>query len=105
MEKDLVTIMKALANPHRLEMLRSIYETGINGDCEGSAPGVAGCSCVGDIVAGSQLAPSTISHYLKELSHAGLIRVERNGHSVRITPDSTSLESLKKFAEELLALT
>ncbi len=104
MDSDLVNIMKALANPHRMEMLRSIYKEGVSVCCETSSTGVERCSGIGDIAAGIRLAPSTISHHLKELARAGLVSVERHGQSVRILPVTGSLEALKKFAEDMLAL-
>ncbi len=105
MDSDLVSIMKALSNPHRMEMLRAIFKEDASVCCETSSAGVERCSGIGDIADGMRLAPSTISHHLKELARAGLIKVERNGQSVRITPTTGSLESLRKFAEDMLALT
>ncbi len=100
-DRDMVKIFKALANRNRLEMLRSIYEVGISGCCEG-ATSVERCSCVGDIVQRFNLAPSTISHHLKELSSAGLIEVEREGKFIRVIPGRESLKSMMDYAQSLL---
>ncbi len=102
-ERDLVKIFKALANKTRLEILRSVYEVGISGCCESTSPSVERCSCVGEIVERFKLAPSTISHHLKELSSAGLIEVEREGKFIRVIPGRESLLSMMGFAQSLLA--
>ncbi len=99
---DLVKIFKALANRNRLEILKSVYEVGISGTCEACTPSVERCSCVGDIVERFKLAPSTISHHLKELSSAGLIEVEREGRFIRVIPGRESLQTMMDFAEALL---
>ncbi len=101
-ERELVKIFKALANENRLEMLRSIYEVGISGTCCDSSTSLSGCSCVGDIVDRFKLAPSTISHHLKELSSVGLIEVHREGKFVRVIPGRESLQALADFAQSLL---
>ena len=65
-DRQFTAISKALADPKRFEMLQKIGESK-------EAPT---CSCVTSWVG---LAPATVSHHLKELDHAGLINVERDG--------------------------
>jgi ArsR family transcriptional regulator len=65
-DRQFTLISKALADPKRFEMLQRIGESK-------EAPT---CSCVGEWV---RLAPATVSHHLKELEHAGLVSVERDG--------------------------
>jgi ArsR family transcriptional regulator, arsenate/arsenite/antimonite-responsive transcriptional repressor len=65
-------ISKALADPKRFEMLQRIA-----GSKEAPT-----CSCVSDWLG---LAPATVSHHLKELEAAGLVRVEREGKFAHIT--------------------
>ncbi|MDH5612358.1 MAG: metalloregulator ArsR/SmtB family transcription factor [Gammaproteobacteria bacterium] len=74
------TIFKALSNPHRLQIFNIL-----TGCCE---PGTL-CStdemmscCVGDLDSQLNIASSTLSHHLKELHHAGLIEMQRNGKQV-----------------------
>ncbi len=86
-------------------MAGAIYEEGVGECCQDSSDGLEKCGCVTDIVARIGLAPSTVSHHLKELARAGLVKVERNGQSVRIVAEPCALVSLKKFAEDMLALT
>ncbi len=64
--RQLARISKALADPKRFEMLQRIA-----GSKEAPT-----CSCVRDWLG---LAPATVSHHLKELESAGLVKVERNG--------------------------
>jgi ArsR family transcriptional regulator len=81
MEYDPAKIFKALSNESRLEILKSLYQEGISGTLEGQEACAEKCSCVGDIVERFRLAPSTISHHIKELAMAGLVKVERKAIS------------------------
>ncbi len=68
---------KALANPHRLQIfniLSSCCETGT--ECDALQ------HCVGDIASRVDVAPSTLSHHLKELQQAGLINMRRQGKQI-----------------------
>ncbi len=71
---------KALANPHRLEIFNILshccdYDPG-KGDQE-----VPTC-CVGDLGPRLDVAPSTLSHHLKELQRAGLVNMHRKGKHI-----------------------
>lgn len=102
MEYDAVKIFKALSNPSRLAILQAIYKEGICGTYEGCSPSVESCSCVGDIVERFDLAPSTISHHIRELALAGLIEVTRDGQFVRISPNPEALKEITGFADLLI---
>jgi len=74
------TVFHALANPHRLQIFNIL-----SGCCE---PGTA-CTtdemltcCVGDLNEQLDIASSTLSHHLKELNHAGLVHMKREGKQV-----------------------
>lgn len=101
MEYDAAKIFKALSNPSRLEILKAIYKKGICGTLNGEAPTVEKCSCVGDIVGEFHLAPSTISHHIKELAQAGLVSMSRDGQFICVFPNMESLEAIKDFTESL----
>ncbi len=64
--RQFALISRALADPHRFEMLQRIAASR-------DAPT---CTSIRDWLG---LAPATISHHLKELESAGLVRVERDG--------------------------
>jgi ArsR family transcriptional regulator len=101
-EYDPVRIFKALSNESRLEILKSLYQEGISGTLEGQDPCMEKCSCVGDIVERFRLAPSTISHHIKELALAGLVKVERNGQFIRVFPNPEALKAISTFSDELV---
>jgi ArsR family transcriptional regulator len=104
-EYDPVRIFKALSNESRLEILKSLYQEGISGTMEGQDLCAENCSCVGDIVERFRLAPSTISHHIKELALAGLVRVERNGQFIRVFPNPEALKAISSFSDTLMGET
>lgn len=68
-EDQIHLIAKALADPRRLDILRQI------GSC--SAP--VGCTGILDSQA---ITPATLSHHMKELETAGLVRGTKSGKFV-----------------------
>ncbi len=102
MQYEPAKIFKALSNESRLEILKSLYQQGISGTLEGREECVEKCSCVGDIVERFKLAPSTISHHIKELALAGLVKVERNGQFIRVFPNPEALKAISTFSESLV---
>ncbi len=73
-------IFKALSNPNRLAIYRKLLES-----CRGDnlyCPVEDIKKCVGYLGEGMGVAPSTISHHVKELKHASLIHMERKGKEV-----------------------
>lgn len=70
----------ALSNPNRLTLfLRLLDCCGEEGSCSADADMSA---CVADLSDGLEIAPSTVSHHLKELRRSGLISMERRGRRV-----------------------
>ncbi len=63
---DLVSLAKAIADPTRLEVVRLL-----------AAQAAPVCAC--DIAALFELSQPTMSHHLKKLVDAGLVRSERSG--------------------------
>lgn len=104
MNYDPARLFKALSNESRLEILKAVCEEGISGTLEGRNPCVEKCSCVGDIVQRFHLAPSTISHHIKELAQARLVKVQRMGQFIRVSPNPDALKALTAFAESLLRM-
>ena len=67
--------------------------------CQGGGEARSFC-CVGDLASEVDLAPSTVSHHLKELRQAGLIQVERRGRQIECRTGEKSLRRLVAFFAE-----
>ena len=77
---ELAGTFKALSNPQRLKIFLALASCCPPGCCV-SDP----CTmrrCVGELGENLDLAPSTVSHHLKELRQAGLMNVERRGKRI-----------------------
>ena len=88
-------IFKALSNPHRLRVFQRLASC--------CAPGTA-CTVdaavrqtVGALGEPLAIAPSTVSHHLKELNRAGLVRMERLGKHVECSVEPAVLAELRQF--------
>ena len=86
----IANVMRALSNPNRLRiflMLRDVRLRGASGGLR-----------VGEIAETLDVTQSTVSHHLRELEHAGLIQLERQGKgvycSVLCEPISSVVECL-----------
>ncbi len=88
-------VFNALSNPHRLQ----IY-TMLSGCCSDQAScsmeNVSAC-CVGDLGNGLDIAASTLSHHLKQLSHAGLINMQRDGKQVICSLNTEMLDAIRRY--------
>lgn len=71
-EPQIHLIARALADPRRLELLRQI----------GSCPNPTQCT---DIREATPVTAATLSHHMKELETAGLVKACRNGKFVSYT--------------------
>jgi ArsR family transcriptional regulator, arsenate/arsenite/antimonite-responsive transcriptional repressor len=76
-----IAIFKALADPHRFELLQQIAEAG----CP------LGCS---QALSALPISPATLSHHVKELEAAGLIDVQRRGKFAFLTLRPGVLEAV-----------
>lgn len=83
-EVDFVKVAKALADPTRHRMLREIRAAG-------RLTCTQVCSCF-------ELSQPTISHHVKTLQEAGLLRIERDGQYNILSVDE---DVLAGFAAEL----
>lgn len=85
-EDQVHVIARAIADPRRYEILRQLS------GCKGSPSCTAMCEVIG-------ISPATLSHHMKELETAGLVRPTRDGKFVHYTlcPDvlSAYLDRLK----------
>ena len=96
--QQLATMFKALSNPHRLAIFMRLtccdrQETASNTEDQV-------CECVGVIGKDLDIAPSTVSHHLKELHRAGLIEMKRRGQNVECWVDPDILDSLADFFKQ-----
>jgi ArsR family transcriptional regulator len=96
--EDAALRFQALANPARLQLFLRLAAccTAPGGGC--CDPGEAR-RCVGDLGEGLELAPSTVSHHLKELRRAGLIRCERRGRFIDCWVDPETVRDLRRWFE------
>ncbi len=88
-------MFKALANPHRLALFHRLTTC--------CPPGTS-CNTeeamrqnVGALGEGLEIAPSTLSHHLKELNRAGLIQMQRRGKQVECWVEPATLKELATF--------
>jgi ArsR family transcriptional regulator len=101
--EKMADIFKALSNPHRLSIFRMLVDccppkkgsgakaTAVCGTDEVSNP------CVSDLGKDLGIAPSTLSHHLKELSHAGLVKMERRGQHIHCCVDEDVFGTFERF--------
>jgi DNA-binding transcriptional ArsR family regulator len=92
--KELAEIFKALSDPNRLAILQALRECCGPGCC---APEESRENTVSRIAGRFDLSLSTVSHHLKALRTAGLIRCEKRGQRVVCTPDPDVLRLIEEF--------
>jgi DNA-binding transcriptional ArsR family regulator len=91
---------KALSNPHRLSIFTRLASCCLPGGTCSTEADMR--ECVGEVGKNLGLAPSTISHHIKELHRAGLIKMERRGQNVECWVDPETLDALAMFFKEPL---
>ena len=93
----LVKAFKALSNKNRLEIFDLLrtkkYGRRIDERSKEDA------SCVTEIARRFDLAQSTVSHHLKELYNAGLIKMEKQGLWVYCSVNEETINRLKAFTD------
>ena len=86
-------MFKALGNTHRLAIFQRLTTC-----CDpGTVCDIETAITVGEIGGDLKIAPSTISHHIKELRHAGLIATRRNGKTIECWIEPKVLEQLATF--------
>jgi ArsR family transcriptional regulator len=83
---SLADCLKALGNPQRLRLFLRLLACCPPGGaaCRGSGETTRQ---VGEVGCDLGIAPSTVSHHLKELKRVGLIRCERRGRAIECCAD------------------
>ena len=90
-------MFKALGDPTRLAIFELVRASGAQG--EGHSPGEIENS-ISQIASGFDLSLSTVSHHIKELRSAGLIRCDRRGQHIYCTVEPDGLEEVGRFLEK-----
>ena len=97
---NLAEIFKALSNPHRLAIFNRLLTCCTPGTvCDADA---ATRFNVGQLGEGVDIAPSTLSHHLKELNRAGLVHMQRNGKQVECWVEPKTLEHIGAFFNQTI---
>lgn len=91
----LARIFGALSNANRLRIFMRLVSCCPPGTVCDEDEGAA--CCVGELGEEVDVAASTVSHHLKELRDAGLIRSRRRGRSVECWIDPEVLRALAEF--------
>ncbi len=87
-------LFRALSSPQRLALFERLRAAAIDCSEEGTSE-----MCVCDIAGGVKLSLSTVSHHLKELKEAGLIRCDKRGQRVLCSVNPEALQELQTFAQ------
>ncbi len=88
-------MFKALSNPNRLRIFLAMTRACGPGEHNLDDEGVR--RCAGDLCKNVGIAPSTLSHHIKELRRAGLIQVERKGKTIACSVKHDALRMLGAF--------
>ncbi len=98
--KAIAAVLKALSNPHRLEIFMRLAKLCSSPTicCEAGAED----RCVGEVAKGLGVSPSTVSHHLKELRSMGLITMARHGRNIECSVNVEALREIESFFSTLL---
>jgi ArsR family transcriptional regulator len=93
--QELALAFKALSNPNRLQIFMQLLSC-----CPpGTACDISDAQkfCVSDLGKDLDIAASTLSHHIKELHHAGLLKMQRRGQHIDCWVDPDKVRSLQQF--------
>jgi DNA-binding transcriptional ArsR family regulator len=94
---DLARVFRALGDPTRLAIFEAVRT---------ATEGCAGCTeaeidnSISEIASQFDLALSTVSHHLRELRLAGLIRCERRGQQIHCMVAPEALDAAGRFLRQ-----
>ena len=91
-------MFKALSNPNRLKIFIRLASCCSLEQTECTTAEMS--TCVGELGKDLNIAASTISHHMKELKSADLIKMERCGQMIRCWIEPTTMRKLKEFFGE-----
>lgn len=95
--RKLANAFKALSHPNRLQIYLEIMERRSLNSRE-----LAGCALT-DFINALNVGAPTVSHHIKELVNADLIRVERHGKFLTCYLNDSMCEHLRQFFQPLAA--
>ena len=87
-ERQIELIAKALAEPRRMRILQDISEFGEPMPC-------------GELCGRHDISQATVSHHVKELENAGLIRGTRSGKFINYTLERDTLRAYSNRIAEI----
>ncbi len=87
-ENEVVTAMAALAHAQRIKVYRALVVAGH----DGLTPSV--------MAQGLDVARNALSFHLKELAHAGLVRIEQRGRNLIYRADYDRMNGLLRYLTE-----
>jgi DNA-binding transcriptional ArsR family regulator len=90
----LARVFKALSHPHRLAIFLRLARCCQRHGCD---PQECSTLCVGELGRGLGIGQPTVSHHLKELTRAGLIRTCRSGQNLECWVAEKTLDELSQF--------
>jgi ArsR family transcriptional regulator len=92
-------MFKALSNPNRLKIFLRLMSCCVPSETTQIGESVQseseGCACVGDLGQDLGIVASTVSHHMKELRQAGLIRMERRGQKIDCSIEPETMDALR----------
>lgn len=92
---QLSEMFKALGNPHRLALFHRLTQCCVPGTACSTEQAIY--ASIGELGEGLEIAPSTLSHHLKELHRSGLIAMKRRGKQVECWVEPATLNQLATF--------
>ncbi|MFB5660945.1 ArsR/SmtB family transcription factor [Alteribacillus sp. HJP-4] len=90
-------MFKALSNEHRLHVFLYLAKYCIPGELSTEREMRL---TVGELGEGLNIAPSTVSHHLKELRQAGLIRMDRKGKNIECWVEQATVDKIIMFFQQ-----
>jgi ArsR family transcriptional regulator len=88
-------VFKALSNPNRLKIFLRLVSCCVPGTVWSLE--AKDVTCVGDVAKDLEIVPSTVSHHIKELREAGVIKMKRSGQRIECWIDPEVLKELEGF--------